>query len=96
MLNRRFNENTTYNDLSDEALVTDLPLEATTWDEKTQESLENEFNNVLKLARDKVNSGSSQKQNVEAKKTGTKKPENVGKDDVSQPPTSKNLIYLQL
>lgn len=91
MLNRRFNENTTYNDLSDEALVTDLPLEATTWDEKTQESLENEFNNVLKLARDKVNSGSSQKQNVEAKKTGTKKPENVGKDDVSQPPTSKKF-----
>lgn len=91
MLNRRFNENTTYNDLSDETLVTDLPLEATTWDEKTQESLENEFNNVLKLARDKVNSGSSQKQNVEAKKTGTKKPENVGKDDVSQPPTSKKF-----
>lgn len=91
MLNRRFNENTTYNDLSDETLVTDLPLEATTWDEKTQETLENEFNNVLKLARDKVNSGSSQKQNVEAKKTGTKKPENVGKDDVSQPPTSKKF-----
>lgn len=91
MLNRRFNENTTYNDLSDETLVTDLPLEATTWDEKAQESLENEFNNVLKLARDKVNSGSSQKQNVEAKKTGTKKPENVGKDDVSQPPTSKKF-----
>lgn len=91
MLNRRFNENTTYNDLSNETLVTDLPLEATTWDEKTQESLENEFNNVLKLARDKVNSGSSQKQNVEAKKTGTKKPENVGKDDVSQPPTSKKF-----
>lgn len=91
MLNRRFNENTTYNDLSDETLVTDLPLEATTWDEKTQESLENEFNNVLKLARDKINSGSSQKQNVEAKKTNTKKPENVGKDDVSQPPTSKKF-----
>lgn len=89
MLNRRFNENATYDDLSDEALVTELPLEATTWDEKAQESLESEFNGILKSARDKVNSGNSQKQNVEAKKTGTKRPDNVGKDDVAQPPVDK-------
>lgn len=91
MLNRRFNENATYEDLSDESLVTELPLEATTWDEKAQESLENEFNNILKSARDKVNSGSSQKKDVEAKKTGTKKPENAGKDDVAVPPASKKF-----
>lgn len=89
MLNRRFNENATYDDLSDEALVTELPLEATTWDEKAQESLESEFNEILKSARDKVNSGNSQKQDVEAKKTGTKRPDNVGKDDVAQPPIDK-------
>lgn len=89
MLNRRFNENATYDDLSDEALVTELPLEATTWDEKAQESLESEFNGILKSARDKVNSGNSQKQDVEAKKTGTKRPNNVGKDDVAQPPVDK-------
>jgi len=89
MLNRRFNENTTYNDLSDETLVTDLPLEATTWDGKAQETLESEFNSILKSARDKVNSGNSQKQDVEAKKTDTKRPENAGKDDVAQPPVSK-------
>ena len=89
MLNRRFNENATYDDLSDETLVTELPLEATTWDEKAQETLESEFNEMLKSARDKVNSGNSQKQDVEAKKTGTKRPDNVGKDDVAQPPVSK-------
>ena len=89
MLNRRFNENATYDDLSDETLVTELPLEATTWDEKAQETLENEFNEILKSARDKVNSGNSQKQDVEAKKTGTKRPDNVGKDDVAQPPVDK-------
>ena len=89
MLNRRFNENATYDDLSDETLVTELPLEATTWDEKAQETLESEFNEMLKLARDKVNSGNSQKQDVEAKKTGTKRPDNVGKDDVAQPPVDK-------
>lgn len=89
MLNRRFNENATYDDLSDETLVTELPLEATTWDEKAQETLENEFNEILKSARDKVNSGNSQKQDVEAKKTGTTRPDNVGKDDVAQPPVDK-------
>lgn len=89
ILNRRFNENATYDDLSDEALVTELPPEATTWDEKAQESLESEFNEILKSARDKVNSGNSQKQDVEAKKTGTKRPDNVGKDDVAQPPVDK-------
>lgn len=89
MLNRRFNESATYDDLSDEALVTELPLETTTWDEKAQETLESEFNNILKSARDKVNSGNSQKQDVEAKKTGTKRPDNVGKDDVAQPPVDK-------
>ena len=89
MLNRRFNENATYDDLSDEILVTELPLEATTWDEKSQETLESEFNEILKSARDKVNSGNSQKQDVEAKKTGTTRPDNVGKDDVAQPPVSK-------
>lgn len=89
MLNRRFNENATYEDLSDESLVTDLPLEATTWDGKAQETLESEFNSILKSARDKVNSGNSQKQDIEAKKTGTKRPENAGKDDVAQPPASE-------
>ena len=89
MLNRRFNENATYDDLSDETLVIELPLEATTWDEKAQETLESEFNEMLKSARDKVNSGNSQKQDVEAKKTGTKRPDNVGKDDVAQPPVDK-------
>lgn len=89
MLNRRFNENATYDDLSDEVLVTELPLEATTWDEKAQETLESEFNEILKSARDKVNSGNSQKQDVEAKKTGVKRPDNVGKDDVAQPPGNK-------
>lgn len=89
MLNRRFNESATYDDLSDEALVTELPLEATTWDEKAQETLESEFNEILKLARDKINSGNSQKQDVKAKKTGVKKPDNVGKDDVAQPPSDK-------
>ena len=89
MLNRRFNENTTYDDLSDESLVTEFPLEVTTWDEKTQETLENEFNNILKSARDKVNSGNSQKQDVEAEKTGIKRPDNVGKDGVTPPPASK-------
>lgn len=89
MLNRRFNENATYDDLSDEALVTELPLEATTWDEKAQETLESEFNEILKSARDKINSGNSQKQDVEAKKTGVKRPDNVGKDDVAQPPVDK-------
>lgn len=89
MLNRRFNENATYEDLSDESLVTDLPLEATTWDEKAQESLDNEFNKIVIAAREKVDSGNSQKQDVEARKTGTKRPENAGKDDVAQPPASK-------
>lgn len=89
MLDRRFNENATYDDLSNEALVTELPLEATTWDEKAQETLESEFNEILKSARDKVNSGNSQKQDVEAKKTGTTRPDNVGKDDVAQPPVDK-------
>lgn len=89
MLNRRFNENATYDDLSDESLITELPLEATTWDEKEQETLEHEFNSILNQARDKVNSGNSQKQDVEAKKTGTKRPDNVGKDDVAQPPVTK-------
>ena len=89
MLNRRFNENATYDDLSDEELITELPLEATTWDEKAQETLESEFNEILKSARDKVNSGNSQKQDVVAKKTGVKKPDNVGKDDVAQPPSDK-------
>lgn len=89
MLNRRFNENATYNDLSDESLITELPLEATTWDEKEQETLEHEFNSILKQAGDKVNSGNSQKQDVEAKRTGTMKPDNVGKDDVAQPPVTK-------
>lgn len=89
MLNRRFNENATYDDLSDEALVTELPLEVATWDEKAQETLESEFNEILKSARDKINSGNSQKQDVEAKKTGVKKPDNVGKDDVAQPPSDK-------
>ena len=89
MLNRRFNENATYDDLIDEALVTELPLEATTWDDIFQETLEYEFNEILKSARDKVNSGNSQKQDVEAKKTGTTRPDNVGKDDVAQPPGNK-------
>lgn len=89
MLNRRFNENATYDDLSDEALITELPLEATTWDDISQETLEHEFNEILKSARDKVNSGNSQKQDVEAKKTGVKKPDNAGKDDVAQPPGNK-------
>lgn len=89
MLSRRFNENTTYDDLSNESLVTELPLEATTWDDISQETLEHEFNEILKSARDKVNSGNSQKQDVEAKKTGTTRPDNVGKDDVAQPPVDK-------
>lgn len=89
MLNRRFNENATYDDLSDESLITELPLEATTWDEKEQETLEHEFNKIVIAAREKVDSGNSQKQDVEAKKTGTKRPDNVGKDDVAQPPVDK-------
>lgn len=89
MLDRRFNENATYDDLSDEALVTELPLEATTWDDISQETLEHEFNDILKAARDKVNSGNSQKQDVEAQRTGTTRPDNVGKDDVAQPPVDK-------
>lgn len=89
MLNRRFNENVTYDDLSNEVLATELPLEATTWDEKAQETLNNEFNKIIIAAREKVDSGNSQKQDVEAKKTGTKRPDNVGKDDVAQPPIDK-------
>lgn len=89
MLNRRFNENVTYDDLSNEVLATELPLEATTWDEKAQETLDNEFNKIVIAAREKVDSGNSQKQDVEAKKTGTKRPDNVGKDDVAQPPIDK-------
>lgn len=89
MLSRRFNENATYDDLSNESLVTELPLEATTWDDISQETLEHEFNEILKSARDKVNSGNSQKQDVEAKKIGTMRPDNVGKDDVAQPPADK-------
>jgi hypothetical protein len=89
MLNRRFNENATYDDLSNEVLTTELPLEATTWDEKAQETLDNEFNKIVIAAREKVDSGNSQKQDVEAKKTGTKRPDNVGKDDVAQPPVDK-------
>lgn len=89
MLNRRFEENATYDDLSNEILSTNLPLEAASWDEKAQETLESEFNGILKSARDKVNSGNSQKQDVEAKKTGTTRPDNVGKDDVAQPPVDK-------
>lgn len=89
MLSRRYNENATYDDLSNESLVTELPLEATTWDDVSQETLEHEFNEILKSARDKVNSGNSQKQDVEAKKTGTTRPDNVGKDDVAQPPVDK-------
>lgn len=91
MLNRRFNESSTYEDLADEALVTDLPLEATTLDSKEQETIENEFANILKKARDKVDSGSSQKKDVKAEKTGTLKPDNAGKDDVPQPPAPKPL-----
>lgn len=89
MLNRRFNENATYDDLSNEVLATELPLEATTWDEKAQETLHNEFNKIVIAAREKVDSGNSQKQDVEAKKTGTKRPDNIGKDDVAQPPIDK-------
>lgn len=89
MLNRRFNENVTYDDLSNEVLATELPLEATTWDEKAQETLHNEFNKIVIAAREKVDSGNSQKQDVEAKKTGTKRPDNIGKDDVAQPPIDK-------
>lgn len=89
MLNRRFNENVTYDDLSNEVLATELPPEATTWDEKAQETLDNEFNKIVIAAREKVDSGNSQKQDVEAKKTGTKRPDNVGKDDVAQPPIDK-------
>lgn len=89
MFNRRFNENATYDDLSNEVLTTELPLEATTWDEKAQETLNNEFNKIVIAAREKVDSGNSQKQDVEAKKTGTKRPDNVGKDDVAQPPVDK-------
>ena len=89
MLNRRFNENTTYDDLSNEVLATELPLEAATWDEKAQETLDNEFNKIVIAAREKVDSGNSQKQDVEAKKTGINKPDNVGKDDVAQPPVDK-------
>lgn len=89
MLNRRFNENVTYDDLSNEVLATELPLEATTWDEKAQETLDNEFNKIVIAAREKVDSGNSQKQDIEAKKTGTKRPDNVGKDDVAQPPIDK-------
>lgn len=89
MLNRRFNENVTYDDLSNEVLATELPFEATTWDEKAQETLNNEFNKIVIAAREKVDSGNSQKQDVEAKKTGTKRPDNVGKDDVAQPPIDK-------
>lgn len=89
MLNRRFNENATYDDLSNEVLATELPLEATTWNEKAQETLDNEFNKIVIAAREKVDSGNSQKQDVEAKKTGTKRPDNVGKDDVAQPPVDK-------
>lgn len=89
MLNRRFNENATYDDLSNEVLTTELPLEATTWDEKAQETLDNEFNKIVIAAREKVDSGNSQKQDVKAKKTGTKRPDNVGKDDVAQPPVDK-------
>ena len=89
MLNRRFNENATYDDLSNEVLATELPLEATTWDEKAQETLDNEFNKIVIAAREKVDSGNSQKQDVEAKETGTKRPDNVGKDDVAQPPVDK-------
>lgn len=91
MLNRRFNESSTYEDLADEALVTDLPLEATTLDSKEQETIENEFANILKKARNKVDSGSSQKKDVKAEKTGTLKPDNAGKDDVPQPPAPKPL-----
>lgn len=91
MLNRRFNESSTYEDLADEALVTDLPLEATTLDSKKQETIESEFANILKKARNKVDSGSSQKKDVKAEKTGTLKPDNAGKDDVPQPPAPKPL-----
>lgn len=91
MLNRRFNESAIYEDLVDEALVTDLPLEATTLDSKVQETIENEFSNIIKSAKNKVDSGNSQKKDIKAEKTGTLKPDNEGKDDVPQPPTSKPL-----
>lgn len=91
MLNRRFNESATYSDLANESLITDLSPEATILDSKQQETIENEFANILKSSKEKIDSGDSQKKDVKAEKTGILKPENSGKDDVPQPPTRKEF-----
>lgn len=87
-INKRFAENSNYDDLVNERLVTDFGSTVSTWDAKEQESFENDFFNFIRQARDKVNSGSSQKKDVKNSKNGTKAPENAGKDDVGQPPSS--------
>lgn len=86
-LNRRFNENSNYDDLSNSQLVTELSLDVGILDEKEQESFINEFNNIINQARDKVNSGSSQQTNVDTPKNGTKSQNPQGHDAVNQPPT---------
>lgn len=87
-INKRFAENGNYDDLVNERLVTDFGPTVSTWDSKEQESFENDFFNFVRQARDKVNSGTSQKKDVKNTKNGTKAPENAGKDDVGQPPSS--------
>lgn len=87
-INKRFAENGNYDDLVNERLVTDFGPTVSTWDSKEQESFENDFFNFVRQARDKVNSGTSQKKDVKNTKNGTKAPEDAGKDGVAQPPTS--------
>lgn len=96
MLKIRFNENSNYEDFGNPLLINDLPLSIITWDEKEQETFENTFYNILKEAKAKVDSGESQKKNVDTKSTGTKKAENAGKDNVPQPPESKPLSFEEL
>lgn len=87
-VNKRFAENSNYDDLVNERLVTDFGPTVSTWDSKEQESFENDFFNFVRQARDKVNSGTSQKKDVKNTKNGTKAPEDAGKDGVAQPPSS--------
>lgn len=86
-LNRRFNESSNYDDLSNPQLVTELSPDAEILEDKEQETFINEFNNIINQARDKVNSGSSQQANVDTPKNGTKSQGPQGHDNVNQPPT---------
>lgn len=87
MLDKRFRESSNYADLINDNIITELSMEASTLDSKLQETIENEFSNIIKKAKGKVESGNSQKEDV--KSTTNPETKSVGKDDVIVPPETK-------